>query len=104
MCLEIKSGPHIAKKDFYTLKLGELYNPETGRLLSFYWYTEQFIGKTYTSNFQKINQRYIGEGIHSYLCKTPVSPIIIWDIDIAKRVVVLCKIPIESYNFNTQPS
>lgn len=93
MCLKIKSGPHIAKKSFYTLKIGEY--PTKSGYNSFIRGKKQKYGKLLRSILEVDDYTLIGRrvetGLHSIF-----SNDFDWDNEFdgfPERVVILCKIP-----------
>lgn len=98
MCLKIKSGKHIATKDFYTFKSLKL--SQNGKLESTIMGTRYILNKLYKSRISKEISSYnnsIGRGIHSCLLSNEYFVSWINKINFSyynnNRVIVLCKIP-----------
>lgn len=93
MCLFIKSGPHVAKKTFYTLKVAEKVKKDGCH--SFYRNAYQKYNTTLCS-ILKVKSRglLIGKGLHSLIGILPNNnPILDHDPSIMDRGIVLCKVP-----------
>ena len=102
MCLTIKSGPHKAKKDFYTLKLA--YKVTKKNSLSYYQDELQTYGKKLKSTITsardfhgKSLENQIGAGLHSTLVGKKSSMLSGYTFDNniinLKKGIILCKIP-----------
>ena len=100
MCLKIKSGPHTAKKDFYTLKLA--YRVTEKDSVSFYREVKQSYGKKLRAKFTHFVNSFgvtvtdtIKTGLHSILVGK-ASKIVSgysFDYGMAEKGVILCKVP-----------
>lgn len=64
MCLKIKSGPYVAKKDFYTLKIATGITKTHS--VSPYQYFKYEFGKEQQSDFEILDNR-VEKGLHSLL-------------------------------------
>jgi len=93
MCLIIKSGPHIASKDIYTLKMGEYASLE--KCSSFFMNEEQNVGELLTSDcVANKSGSFVGKGLHS-ICDVSVRNIL-QNYDFKRnnsRGIYLCRIP-----------
>lgn len=99
MCLKIKSGPHVAKKDFFVLKIGKFINkkgftaPYRGTLYSY--------NSVYTSKIETelgIFYKEVEKGLHSLLVDNAhksswsVHPGGYWGSGLFSSGLLLCKI------------
>ena len=103
MCLFIMSGPHKAKKAFYTLKVAEGVNRVNCE--SFYLGHPQPYGETLESRIvldgEEDGEKDVENGLHSLVVLNEMSTIFIGyffddtmdNILTFKRGVILCKVP-----------
>ena len=98
MCLRIKSGPHTAKTEFYTLKLAE--RTKETHCVSFFHGAIQYYGKTLESDIKKIKfENRIENGLHSLIVSETANTAhtalgdYVFDSFHDERSVILCKVP-----------
>ena len=94
MCLHIQSGPHIAKKDFYVLKMAEYVQAD--RCKSFYKHHIQKYGELLESYLDVYNNEAIEKGFHSIVISDKTRTIMddySFDGSGSRRGVILCCIP-----------
>lgn len=89
MCLLIKSGPHTARKDFYTIKMVEY--PNENECYSFYQRFRYEYNKLYSTTIFAPENNAINEGFHSIQIGFKTD----WlegYFDSESKAIVLCKV------------